>query len=148
MTILSSNYNPEKLIARWDDRLNPARFAGNDDVLDLVFYGKRKGNKIKLMRRSGVSRDPFSSVFRGEIVGTEQGSEIRGFFTKGVIEYFIIGLILAFIYFIYREVKERFTNISWMNLILIAVFILAILSLLWTRKSTKTKYIEFIKDIL
>jgi hypothetical protein len=148
LTILNSSYSSEELIARWDDRLNPARFAGNDDVLDLVFYGKRKGNKVKLMRRSGVSREPLSAIFRGRIVGTAQGSELRGFFTKSVIEYIIISVLLAFVYFIYREVKHRFTDISWINIILAAVFILAILSLLRTGKSTKAKYIDFLKDIL
>lgn len=148
MTVLKSSYSPKELIARWDDRLNPARFAGNDDLLDLVFCGERKGNKIKLMRRSGVSREPLSSIFRGKIVGTSQGSEIRGFFTKSVVEYIVVGLLIAFVLIIYREVKQRYTTISWMNLLLLAVLIFALLSLLWTRKSTKEKYIDFLKDIV
>ncbi len=148
MTVLKSSYSPQELIARWDDRLNPARFAGNDDLLDLVFCGKRKGNKIRLMRRSGVSREPLSSIFRGKIVGTAQGSEIRGFFTKGVLAYIFVGMLLAFIFFIYQEVKHRYTDISWLNIALLIIFILEILSLLRTPKGTKEKYIDFLKDIL
>lgn len=148
MIVLKSNRSPEELIARWDDRLNPARFAGHDDVLDLVFCGKRKGNKIMLMRRTGVSREPLSSIFRGKIVGTAEGSEIRGFFTKSVTEYVCIGVILALALTIFLEVKKRYTEISWMSVAFLILFLIAILSLLRTGKRTKEKYIDILKDIL
>lgn len=148
MVVLKSSHTPEELIRRWDDRLNPARFAGNDDVLDLVFCGKRKGNKIMLMRRTGVSREPLSSIFRGKIVGTAEGSEIRGFFTKSVAEYIIIGIIVALAMAVFLEVKKRYAEISRMSVAFLVVFVLAVVSLLRTGKGTKEKYIDFLKDIL
>lgn len=148
MVVLKSSHTPEELIRRWDDRLNPARFAGNDDVLDLVFCGKRKGNKIMLMRRTGVSREPLSSIFRGKIVGTAEGSEIRGFFTKSVAEYIIIGIIVALAMAVFLEVKKRYAEISRMSVAFLVVFVLAVVSLLRTGKGTKEKYIDFLKGIL
>lgn len=148
MVVLKSSHTPEELIRRWDDRLNPARFVGNDDVLDLVFCGKRKGNKIMLMRRTGVSREPLSSIFRGKIVGTAEGSEIRGFFTKSVAEYIIIGIIVALAMAVFLEVKKRYAEISRMSVAFLVVFVLAVVSLLRTGKGTKEKYIDFLKDIL
>jgi len=147
MIKLVSEHSENELYLRFDERINPARFAGNDDVMDLYFYGSRKGSRIKLTRRTGISRDPFSTVFRGKIVRTEEGSEIRGFFTKGFLDYIFVSIGLFFIFAIYMVVKSRDASLTAINTILIASLVLAIL-LLNTWRGTKKRYIDFLKDIL
>lgn len=147
MKKLKSKYCKKKLIARWDERTNPARFAGNDNIWDLVFLGLRKENKIKLMRRSGVSREPFSSIFRGKIVETENGSEIRGFFTKSIFDYIMVGAVLLCVCFIYLSVRQRETSLTAVNVIAFISIVCAFF-LLHTRKKTKKLYLDFLSDIL
>ncbi|HAN21232.1 MAG: hypothetical protein A2Y15_06665 [Clostridiales bacterium GWF2_36_10] len=147
MIILKSKYRKNELIARWDDRINPARFAGNDDILDLTFYGSRHKNNIKLIRRSGVARDPFSAIFRGKIISTPEGSAIKGIFTKSIFEYVITVLFLGFILFLYRVIKERGGSFSAINVLLVASLLMAFL-FLFNRKATKRRYIDFLNDIL
>lgn len=147
MIILESEHNENELIQRWDERIKPSRFAGNDDAMDLYFSGYRNGRRIKLVRRSGISRDPFSAIFRGKINKTEEGSEIRGFFTKGYLDYIIVAFGLAFIFTIYMVVKSRGSSLTAINALLIASLFFAVL-LLFVWRGSKKRYIEFLKDIL
>lgn len=143
----TSKYSQKELIARWDERLNPARYSGNDDVLDLIFYGQRKGNRIKLMRYSGISRIQFSAVFRGRIIETEQGSIIRGCFTKSISDYILTAIVLGAVFFIYNTVKQRDVSLSVINALLLFSLAAAFL-LLYIWNGTKKSYIDILKDII
>ena len=85
--IFKSNYGKEELIARIDDLTSEARFAGADEINDWVFQSKRKDDRIKIVRKPKNAYDPFAAVFRGKIVGLENGSAIKGVYTKSVFDY-------------------------------------------------------------
>lgn len=144
--MLKSDFDEKELAGRWDKRLDPARFAGNDDVTDIFFRGKRKGNRIKLIRRSGVSRLWFSTVFRGRIVSSRNGASIRGVFTKSIPDYILAALGLSFVFYIYMTVRERQMPMTAINFILVFSMLLAFLSLRTGRK-TKRLYLDILKDI-
>lgn len=147
MIKLKSKYSEQQLIERWDKRMSPERFAGNDDYMDLCYCGFRKGKKIKLTRRTGISREPFSAVFRGKIVARSGGSEIHGYFTKGISDYITVAFVLAFVLTIYMVVKFRNAPLTAIN-VLVAVTIVLAFILLFTWSGTKKKYIAFLKEIL
>ena len=44
MVKFTSEYSQNTLIEKWDEYTSPARFAGSDDTMDLIFVSKRKGN--------------------------------------------------------------------------------------------------------
>lgn len=147
MIKLKSKYNAEQLCERWDKRLSPERFAGHDDVMDLCFCGFRRGNKIKLARRTGIARDPFSAVFRGRIVTKNGGSEIQGFFTKGISDYIMMSVVLAFVLTIFGVVKSRNAPLTAINVVVAATIVLSFV-LLFPWSGSKRKYIDFLKDIV
>ena len=64
MHTFESRYSKDELISRWDEFTSPARFAGTDDVMDLIFVSKRKGNKVRLVKRARTKRDPFACEAR------------------------------------------------------------------------------------
>lgn len=138
-----SNYTDVELIERWDEFTSPARFAGSDDTLDLIFIAKRKGNKLKLTRRARTASDPFASIFRGKIVKTEKGSEIVGVFTKSIFDYTIVSLILAFLFYIRTLIIDRGEPLGTINGLLV-IAIIAGVFFLYNRRSEKRKYSEFI----
>ncbi|HBR32437.1 MAG: hypothetical protein PHD46_05640 [Eubacteriales bacterium] len=147
MIRLKSSYSADQLAVQWDKRTSPERFAGNDDFMDLCFAGFRKGNRIKLARRNGISREPFSTVFRGKIVSQNGGSEIRGIFTKGLTDYITVFFVLAFVIAIYGVVKSRNAPMTAINVLLIITVLIAFVLLL-TLGRTKREYLDFIKEIL
>ncbi len=144
--ILHGFYTESELIRRFDERLSPARYAGNDDVMDLKFVGTRRGNKIKLFRRSGTSGLFFSSVFRGQIVTEDKRAIIKGYFTKSIADYFLSAFWLGFVYIIFQSAKQRGTTMSTANF-LAGASILAVILLLRTGKKTKKEYIEVLLDV-
>lgn len=95
MATLKSNHSPVELASRWDERTSPARFAGNDDVLDTVYRAKRKGNSVFLIRKGSVSLDPFTTVFRGKILPCGEGSMIKGYFSKRAFDYVLLAILLC-----------------------------------------------------
>ena len=143
MTVFPSKYNIEELSERWDDFTSPARFAGNDETMDLVYVSKRDGNKIKLVRKARSSLEPFSCVFRGEIVPKGNKSEIRGIFTKSIFDYSLVAGILTLLFYIRFLIIERNGNINAINTLLVIGIISGIV-LLINRRSTKRRYAEFI----
>ena len=146
MINLPSDHSKDELIQRWDEYTSPARFAGSDDTLDLVFKSRRKNNKVILIRNANSMRNPYAAVFRGIIVNTEQGSEIRGFFTKTVFSYLMTAFII-FIAFVVRFAAEaRNADLSTPN-ILLALCIIGGILLLYNYRPTKRRYIEFMIGI-
>ena len=101
------DYSVEELSQRWDDYTSPARFAGSDDTMDLIFVAKRNGNKVQLVRKARTVREPFTCVFRGKIKKTDKGSEISGVFTKSFFDYVLVGLLMAFMLYLRTIVIER-----------------------------------------
>jgi hypothetical protein len=144
--IFESNYSTDELINRWDEFTSPARFAGNDDTMDLIFVSKRKGNRVKLVRRARTKRDPFACVFYGKIEESENGSRIRGLFAKSIADYFAVALIIAFFAYLSYYVASNGDSSVTINSLLGASVVIGIL-LLHNTRSVKRKYAEFISRI-
>ena len=143
MVKFPSEFSGQELTERWDEYTSPARFAGSDDRMDLIFVSKRKDNKVRLVRRARHAFEPFSTVFRGKIVSDEKGSEIIGSFTKSIFDYSIVALILALLFYIRAIVIERGENLATINGLLL-IGIIGSLILLYNRRSEKRKYAELI----
>lgn len=143
MVKFKSDFSPDTLKERWDDFTSPARFAGNDDTMDLIFVAKRKNEKLKLVRRARSSFEPFACVFRGKIIKSEQGGEIVGIFTKSIVDYFVVAGIFALLFYIRSFIVERGTSLNTINSLLIIAIVSAVL-LLKNRRASKRKYSEFI----
>lgn len=146
MVRFPSELSIDELTENWDEFTSPARFAGSDDTMDLIFVAKRKENKVKLVRRARTVREPFSCVFRGEIVKTEQGSEIKGSFTKSYFDYILCAAVLGILFYIRSFIIERGASLGAMNTLLIAAIIGSIL-LLANFRPTKRRYAEFLYQI-
>ncbi|MBO4452572.1 MAG: hypothetical protein J5793_01425 [Clostridia bacterium] len=146
MVNLYSDYSVEELCSRWDDRTAPARFAGNDDALDLVFSATRRGCRVKLIRRPVDAREPFAAVFRGKIKKAENGSVITGFFTKGVGDYVFSALCTALSFAVFRSAQIREAGVNQASMLLTACIVAAII-LLYNRRSVKRQYTDFMSDI-
>lgn len=146
MLSLNSSHSQKALLSRWDERTSPARFAGNDDVLDTVYRAKRNGNKVYLIRKGYSSVDPFVTVFRGEIVQSERGSVLQGRFTKRVFDYVLILLFLvldvAFAARSYLMGSMTYTGLAGCALFAAIMILLAI-----PMPSARKRYTEFLKDI-
>ena len=90
MLHLESRYSTEQLLARWDERTSLARFAGNDDVLDVIYVASRKKNRVFLIRKARRTLDPFATVFRGRIFPCGDGSVLQGSFSKRLFDYILL----------------------------------------------------------
>lgn len=143
MICFESDFSVEKLIENWDDFTSPARFAGNDDTMDLIFVAKRKDDRVKLVRRARFSREPFSTVFRGKIRKTKNGSEIVGVFTKTIFDYVFSAAVIGFIYYVRSIIIERGASLNTINALL-AISIIAFLLLLLNTRATKRRYSDFL----
>ncbi len=146
MVDFESKLTSEELTDKWDEYTSPSRFAGSDDTMDLIFVSKRKGNKIKLIRRPRSNREPFGTIFRGHIVQTEQGSKISGVFTKSLFDYIFVGLINAFLVYIRMVFATRGDSLGTVNSLLVCGVIGGFL-LLFNTRSAKRKYADFIVRI-
>lgn len=146
MVRFESDLSPEILLNKWDEHTSIARFAGSDDTMDLIFMSKRKGNKVKLVRKARFAYEPFSSVFRGKIVKTEKGSEIVGFFTKSFADYAIIAAVMALLFYIRSFIEARGESLNTINALLVAAIVGSVL-LLINYRPTKRKYADFIYRI-
>lgn len=134
------------LIKEFDERTSEARFAGNDEILDNIFVAERKGDRFILIRKAKALRDPFATIFHGRISKNIDGTYISGYFTKSVLDYIITALFFVFLMIIRDEVIGRGESPLTINVIIVIYTLLA-LSFLLTFKSTKQKYIDFLKDI-
>ncbi len=143
MIKFTSAFSAEELAERWDDYTSPARFAGNDDTMDLIFMGERNGDKVRLVRKARTVKEPFTCVFRGRIKKQEQGSVIEGVFTKSIFDYILVGLLIAFVFYIRTIIVERGGSLVSVNALL-AITIISGIALLFNYRSVKRRYAEFI----
>lgn len=146
MIELKSRFSSEVLKQRWDDYTSPARFAGSDETMDLVYVSKRAGSNVTLVRRARSAREPFSCVFRGKIRQTESGSEIKGIFTKSIFDYSLVAIVMGLLFYIRGSIIERGESVDTINII-IAFSLVAAFLLLVNYRPTKRKYVEFISRI-
>lgn len=146
MNKFNSCFSKEELASRWDEFTSPARFAGSDDIMDLIYVSTRKDDKVRLVRRARSRREPFSCVFYGKIIKTEKGSEISGFFAKSVLDYIAIASIIVLLTYIRYIVIDRGESPVTVNILLAASIIIGAL-LLYNTRATKRKYAEFISRI-
>ena len=146
MHIFESRYSRDELISRWDEFTSPARFAGTDDMMDLIFVSKRKGNKVRLVKRVRSKRDPFACVFYGKIEDSEKGSMIKGFFAKTFVDYFVVAVIISLFAYMSYYISARGDSTATVNALLGASVVFGAL-LLYNTRSTKRKYAEFISRI-
>lgn len=146
MLKLCCGLSADKLCEKWDDKTSPSRFAGNDDNMDNIFMANRNGNKVKLVRKARNAMDPFATIFRGKICKDSNGSCIKGYFTKSILDYIIILVLLAFD--LYICISSYLSGSLTANIIFGCIAFLAILVLLAVPlKPAKRKYTEFISDI-
>lgn len=146
MVEIRSGHKREVLESRWDEMTSPARFAGCDDTMDLIFVAKRSGGRVRLVRKARIAHEPFCCVFRGKISGSGSGSVIKGVFTKSVADYFIVLLITALLFYIRHEVILRGSSQYTINF-LIAFWLVAAVMLLYNTKRARVKYIEMLNRI-
>lgn len=146
MINFESDMSVDELVEKWDEYTSPARFAGSDDTMDLIFMANRKGKKVKLVRRARSNREPFTSVFRGEISETRHGSKISGFFTKSIIDYCFIGCLIGLLFYIRNVFVERGDSLNTIN-VLLSFAIIGGLLLLYNTRASKRKYADFISRI-
>ena len=142
MLKLQSDYGKEELAARWDDYTSAARFAGSDETLDLIFVAKRKGDRVKLVRKSNSVHEPYAAVFRGKLCSKGNGSFIKGIFTKSLFDYIFTALVIALAFVVRGYAESRGASLYTSNVILAAV-ILGGLALLYNYRGTKRRYVEF-----
>lgn len=147
MLSFESKLSVEELKNKWDEYTSPARFAGSDENLDLVFISKRNDQKVKLTRRSKATREPFICVFRGKIEHTEQGSRIVGIFTKTIIDYLFVFGVIALLFYIKAEIVARGGAPSAINAVL-AFSVVAGVLLLINARGTKRRFCDFISRIV
>ncbi len=141
-----SRYNKEELISRWDELTSPARFAGANAELDWVYIASRKGDRIKLVKKPRASYDPYATVFRGRIEAAENGSQIRGVYTKGLFDY-ILTAVIAVVYFgVCAAYLSRVLD-KTIPLILISVGIIMILFALIPFPGKIAKYGALIREV-
>jgi len=143
MVVFPSEYTENELCQRWDDFTSPARFAGNDEMMDLIFVSERDGNKVKLVRKAKSAKEPFSCVFQGKIKKTEQGSEIIGYFRKSFFDYLAVALIFGILWYMRSMILERGESLTTINGLLL-VALLGGAFLLYNTRLSKRKYAEFI----
>ena len=143
MVKFPSDLSAEKLSENWNEHTSPARFAGSDDTMDLIFMSKRKGDSVRLVRKARSAHEPFSCVFRGKIKSNGNGSEIVGVFTKSIFDYLFTIALVALVFYMRSYVIERSQDLGAINVILIVVLVSCAL-LLYNRRATKRKYAEFI----
>lgn len=138
-----SEYTVDELKARWEEFTSPARFAGSDENMDLVFTSKQNDDKVRLVRKARASKEPFSCVFEGTIRKTEKGSEISGSFRKSLFDYIIVGVFLLLLFYIRGVIMARGESLNTINMLLIFAMVCGSL-LLFNGRRTKRKYVEFI----
>lgn len=146
MLFLESRYSPEQLLARWDERTSPARFAGNDDVMDVIYVASRKDDRVFLVRKGRRTLDPFATVFRGRVVPCDGGSALQGRFSKRLFDYLILLVLLALeVFFYQRAVAGGSVTSSFTVGCLAFAFLLLLLAI--PLPHTKKRYREFLKEI-
>ncbi len=146
MLFLKSRYSPEQLAARWDACTSPARFAGNDELLDTIFIASRKKDRVFLIRKASGALDPFATVFRGRIVSCGGGSGIKGHFTKRLFDYLILLLFaLADVFFYWRGMRAGPVSSSMTAGCIVFAIILLLLAI--PLRSPRRRYRAFLEEI-
>lgn len=146
MLILESRFSPSELAERWDDRTSPARFAGNDDVMDDIYIARRKDNRVFLIRKGGGTWDPFATVFRGKIEASDTGSVLKGSFSKRVLDYIVFMLFLFLdIYFAYRGYLMDAWSFS--TVLVCSAVLVVLLLLIIPLPPARRRYTAFIREI-
>lgn len=146
MLFLESRYSPEQLLARWDERTSPARFAGNDDFMDVIYVASRKENRVFLIRKGRRTLDPFATVFCGKVVPCDGGSVLQGRFSKRLFDYLILLALLALEIFFYQRAAAGGT-VTQAFTVGCVVFACLLLLLAIPLPHTKKRYLGFLKEI-
>ena len=146
MLVLESKFTPEQLTQRWDEKTSPARFAGNDALMDNIFIASRKEDRVFLIRRASGALDPFATVFRGRIVPCGDGSAIKGHFTKRLFDYVLL-LVLAFLdgFVYYRAIEEGSVSPSVTGFCIAFVVLLLLIAV--PLRKPRRRYREFLEEI-
>ena len=142
----ASELTKEELVARWDERTSPQRFAGSDDMFDNIYIAHRGGDRVRLAFKPRSGPDLFGTVFRGRITRNGEGSAITGVFTKTGADYLLAFVLAAVMAVILKAMYDR--GLGVMNLYIGMALCAAVLALyLWPKRTSKKKYSAFLKDI-
>lgn len=134
----------EELRRRWDYMTGEAFYAGCDEVMDLVFMGKRSGDKVSLIHKAPAMRNTFATVFYGELRATENGSEIVGTFKKRKSDY-VAAIVIAVLAFGFSQGivdRQRYLALGVVCGAMALVYLLCRVS-----KRSQTPLIEFLERI-
>ncbi|HPE95373.1 MAG TPA: hypothetical protein PLT66_04835 [Bacillota bacterium] len=135
----------EELTKRWDYMTSESFYAGCDGVMDVVFTGTRKDDRITLIYKAPAMRTTFASVFSGRLVETPTGSAIIGGFRKRYSDY-VIGAIICVLLFGFAQ---GMLDIYYYASIIFATVSLVIICLLLTvTKRSKKRYTDFLERII
>lgn len=146
MLKIKSKLTLDELKYSWDEHTSPARFAGSDETMDLVYVAKRKKDKVVLVRRATHSHEPFSCVFRGRLEEDGTNSAISGRFTKSCFDYIALAVLYAILFYVRYVIISRGNSVNTINTVL-AFSIVAGLLLLYNTRGTKRRYCEFLARI-
>lgn len=146
MLVLESKATPEQLAQRWDEKTSPARFAGNDELMDNIFIASRKEDRVFLIRRASGALDPFATVFRGRIVPCGSGSAIKGRFSKRLFDYILL-LVLAFLdgFVYYRAMADGSVSPSVTGFCIAFAVLLLLIAV--PLRAPRRRYREFLEGI-
>lgn len=139
------NESLDVLIKRWDYMTSEAFYAGCDRVMDLVFTGTRKGDRVTLIRKAPSMRNTFATVFSGRLISTENGSAIVGNFRKRYSDYFIGVVAAALAYGFAQGMADEYRTEA---LVVVTVAMLGLLALFKPLRGTKRLYGEFLTRII
>lgn len=146
MLVLKSKWTPDQLAQRWDEKTSPARFAGNDALMDSIFIASRKEDRVFLIRRASGALDPFATVFRGRIVPCGEGSAIKGHFTKRLFDYVLLVLLAVLDGFLYfRMLDSGQVSASYQGFC--AAFALLLLLAAVPLRAPRRRYRAFLEEI-
>lgn len=135
----------EELTRRWDYMTSESFYAGCNEVMDLVFTGKRNGENVTLIHKAPAMHCTFATVFSGKLVATENGSAIVGGFRKRYSDY-VIGLLVCVLLFGFAQ--GILDTYYYAAIALATVGLLVIIVLLTALKSSKRKYTAFLERII
>ncbi len=135
----ASELTKEELVARWDERTSPQRFAGSDDMFDNIYIAHRGGDRVRLAFKPRSGPDLFGTVFRGRITRNGEGSAITGVFTKTGADYLLATVLAVVMAVILKAMYDR--GLGVMNLYIgMALCASVLLADLWPKRTSRKKY--------
>ena len=141
----SSKITLERIQKNFDFMTSEAYYAGSDELLDSVFIGNRKGDRIFLINRPAKVNSVFTTVFRGKIICHGDSCYIKGRFGKRYFDYFLFAVLSVIVMLFAREMMEFSSSTEAIGVAIIWGIVTILF--FFTTKKVKFKYISFLQRI-